>query len=230
MKKLIPLMTFAIIILFGCAKEEVTSTSLITDKQQVNETSSSAYVFNFDSDSPTWEVISLDELPSSLTTSVTTRSNSAHTHGDFTGYGGTTTITFSGTQNNGGSHGFAEVIQSFGPFLSHVVLETECVVVINENEAIYGGVITEVLENNFPSPPPPPPGAPAPPCNPNDLGSSVYFKVIDNGQGSNAPADQHYGIVLQFCSPSVDCSSSFPWFIFGVNDVENEGDKIKVND
>ena len=220
--------------MFGCAKEETTPTDV--DYQQLEEPGS-VWIINNDSDSPTWEVISLDELPSNSSSSATTRSNSAHAHGDYTGFGGSVTISFSGTENNGGTHGSAEIRQVWGPFEAHVILETTSVVV-DGNEAIYGGVITEVIVNTFPLPPPPPPcptfpNCPPPPpppaCNPNSLGSHTYFKVFDNGQGNNAPADQYQGL-FNTCNASPDGAASFPWFIFGTpNNVEGESDKIKVN-
>ena len=219
-------MMLALFFLFGCSKQEAT---MPFEKFVPSETFDSVWILNSQTDSQNWEATSLDNLPKHAPDNITNRSNSAHSHGKLTiSDGGETTIKFSGTQNNGGAHGNAEIIQTAGMFTAHFIVQTECVTVINNNEAIYGGVITEVLENNFP-PPPPPPGFPAPPCNPNDLGNSVYFSVIDNGQGNNAPADQYYGLVIQGCSPSMDCQSSFPWFIFQPIDVDNAGDKIKVN-
>lgn len=223
MKKLIPLMALALIILVGCAKEETTPT--VADNQQAEK--SSLWILNTDGDSPVWEITTQDGQ-SSHSGRATSRSNSAHAHGNYTAFGGSTTISFSGTENNGGVHGSAEVQQAFGPFEAHYLLETTSMVV-DGNYAIYGGLITEVIVNTFPPPPPPPPGAPAPPCNPNSVGNHVYFTVYDNGQGNNAPADQYRGL-SQTCSIQEDGGVSFPWFIYGPpSDVENEGDKIKVN-
>ncbi len=225
MKKLFFLSTLLLTLIFGCVKEETTPTDV--DYQQVEEPSS-VWIMNNDSDSPTWEGISLDVLPSNSSSSATTRSNSAHAHGNYTGLGGGLTISFSGTENNGGAHGSAEVQQAFGPFEAHYLLETTSMVV-DGNYAIYGGIITEVIVNTFPSPPPPPPGAPAPPCNPNSVGNHVYFSVYDNGQGNNAPADQYRGL-FQTCSINEAGGVSFPWFFYGdPSDVMNASDKIKVN-
>jgi len=100
------------------------------------------------------------------------RGQSAHAHGDYPG------VEFSGTQNNGGTHGSATL--SLGPFTFTV--DTECVMV-EGNEAVYGGTITSRVG------PPPPPGAPM------NIGDYVYIKVFDNGQGSNADPDQFYGSI-----------------------------------
>jgi hypothetical protein len=223
MNKLIPLMALALLILVGCAKEEMIPT--MADNQQSEE--SSIWVINTNSETPVWEVVTLN-AQSSNSAGVTSRSNSAHAHGNYTGFGGGTTISFSGTENDGGAHGSAEVQQVSGPFEAHYLLETTSMVV-DGNYAIYGGIITEVIVNTFPAPPPPPPGVPAPPCNPNSVGNYVYFTVYDNGQGNNAPADQYRGIA-QSCSIKEDGGVSFPWFIFGApSDVMNESDEIKVN-
>lgn len=227
MKRLTLLMAFALILAYGCQKQETISTAA---NQQTEESGTSVWVFNSNSDNPSWAVIQISELQGSSTSSTLKKGNSAHTHGDLTGYGGSTTITFSGTQNNGGSHGSAEIFQVSGPFTAHYILETASVYV-DGNEAIYGGIINEVLENSFPPPPPPPPGAPPPACNPYDLGNYVYFKVIDNGQGNNAPLDQYFGIIFQSCSARSDDGANYPWVFspyWGINDVQ-EGDKIKIN-
>lgn len=225
MKRLTFLLAFAFLFFYGCNKQE---TNPSAENQQMDATSVPTYVLNLNDENPVWELTTLSDQQSHPGSSTLKQNNSAHAHGEFTGYGGGTHITFSGTQNNGGSHGSAELEQTSGPFYAHIVMETASVVVVG-NEAIYGGIITEVLANNFPTPPPPPPGVPAPPCSPYDVGNYIYFKVIDNGQGNNAPLDQYYGIILQSCSEKADGGASFPWFVFGVNDVSNDSDKIKVN-
>ena len=220
MKKLL-LLALPLSILYGCSKEEVTL--------QMEE--SGDYVFKVDGDNSAWELITMEEP---VTSSLVMRGNgnSAHTHGDYTAFG-TFHIIFNGTQNNGGAHGSATLMRSSGPFELNVVMETASVVVQNGNKAIYGGIITEVIVNTFPAPPPPPPCPtfpncpPPPPCSPWDLGSYVYFQVIDNGQGNNAPADQYTGLFAS-CNELSNGGANFPWFIFGTSDVE-EGDNIKVN-
>jgi hypothetical protein len=228
MKKLIILMSFGFILFTACSKEEATD-------QIEEQTSDMVYVLKQANGVSAWEAIevNLSENNSSGNGDFS-RSQSAHAHGDYTGFGGGLTISFSGTENNGGAHGSAEVRQTGGPFEAHYILETTSMVV-NGNEAIYGGVITEVITNTFPTPPPPPPcptfpNCPPPPsCSPYDLGNHVYFKVFDNGQGTNAPSDQYQGLI-QSCNVLSDGAANFPWFIFGpANDVENSTDKIKVN-
>jgi hypothetical protein len=240
MKKIIFLMSFALILLIGCDKEEPNLITLSTSDRQVSE--SGTLVFVSDGEKEFWEVISADELQDN-SGSVTTRSNSAHTHGEFTATGEDPayfgTYTFNGTQNNGGSHGSAEIIQVRPDGNRHFIMETACVSV-EGNEGIYGGMITEVIENTVPNPPPPPPPPPCPtfpdcpppppPCDIFSVGTYFVFKVIDNGQGNNAPTDQYFNLSIAGCALPGNCFADFPlWPFFGVGDVANESDKIKVN-
>jgi hypothetical protein len=219
MKKSIFIMSIIALTMLGCSKSEEAN----LDEQDL------VWVLNQKDQNLVWNSIEIDNSDNNETINDDfSRGNSSHTHGNYTGFGGGITIVFSGTENNGGAHGSAEILQEAGPFTAHYLMETTSVVV-NDNYAIYGGTITEVLVNTFPPPPPPPPGVPAPPCNPNEVGNYVYFTVYDNGQGNNAPADQYRGL-FQSCTESLDGAETFPWFIFGQpSDVMNPSDKIKVN-
>jgi hypothetical protein len=202
MNKLIPLIALALFILVGCDKEE--SNLNMVDNLLVEE--SSVWVMNTDGESPVWEVVALDELPSTQSSSssasgASSRSNSVHMHGDFPG------VEFSATVNNGGPHGGATL--NLGPW--SFTTETECIM-DEDNEAVYGGTITERTG------PPPFPGAPF------NVGDHIYFKVIDNGQGNNAPADQFYGSI-QF-SPNSLCEASLDWG--NAYDIPEPG-SVKIN-
>ena len=218
-------MSLVILLFSSCSKEE-------TNDQITETTANSAFVFNQSDGTIDFNFIAMDESENPI---ITNRGNSIHAHGDFNLNGGA--ISFSGTQNNGGAHGTAEFNYTFGPFgTAHVLLETVSVVSISENDAIYGGIITEVIENTvmFPPPPPcptfpncPPPPPPAP-CDPYELGTYVYFVVIDNGEGINAPSDQYNNALLNTCFADPNGGSNVPWFLFGNSDV-GPNDKIKVN-
>ncbi len=228
MKKLIFFMSFAIIAFYGCEKSEMNPSS---ENQEVEKSSVAAFVLNL-SDETTYEVIYLSQEEMQGETNQYKSSNSAHTHGTYHGGGGSTVVTFNGTQNKGGSHGSAE-LQLATPFgNAHVIMKTVSVIV-DGNEAIYGGIVTEVIENTLviPPPPPPPPGFPPPPPPPTPylLGSHTYFKVLDNGQGNNADPDQYHGLIVSTSNPIPDGGVGLPWFFSTFMDVENESDKIKVN-
>jgi hypothetical protein len=121
---------------------------------------------------------------------------------------------FSGTENSGGAHGSANL--RLGPW--DFILETECVMV-EENEAVYGGTIAEI------DGPPLPPGFPA-------VGDNLYFKVIDNGQGSNADPDQVNQLVFAGFGGDSACGILTPshpnWDLAPDSDVSEPG-SIKVN-
>ncbi len=69
---------------------------------------------------------------------------------------GNISLDWSGTENNGGTHGSATFKQTlnlpFPPFTANleVTMTTECVMV-DGHEAVYGGTFTQVLNNPFPS-------------------------------------------------------------------------------
>jgi hypothetical protein len=201
MKKLIPLSAFAIILLFGCVKEE---TMFAVNENQLVEKSID-YVFNLDGDNLTWEQVIPDELSSTpgSSSSVSTRANnnnSVHMHGNFFG-----PVEFSATVNNGGTHGGATL--NLGPFV--FTTETQCILA-EDNEAVYGGIITEVVG---------PPG-------PFQPGWRIYFKVIDNGEGNNAPADQFYGAIRFTPNQNSSCDDYDNW---GPSYDVGEGQSIKIN-
>lgn len=208
MKKIVLSMSIGLLLLGGCSEE-----NLVTQIEE--QTGDLVYIFNINSENPVWEAIILDELEStqSISNYVSTRENngnSVHTHGDL----GPIIQEWSGTQNNGGVHGSASLLL-FG--FSEVTMETECVMV-EDNEAVYGGTITEIS----------PPFGP-----PFEIGAIFYFKVIDNGQGNNAPADQYNPIIIiaPVGSPSgcgVFTPSYFVWDFVPNLDVPEPG-SVKVN-
>jgi hypothetical protein len=155
------------------------------DAVRADETGSFTYVFNMNDENPSWQRIALTEngLQNLSGSSSEKNSNSAHTHGS--NAFGPFTYSWSGTENNGGVHGSAYLEQVFGPPFNttiQVTLETECIMK-DGNEVVYGGVITQVANSPFP------------PGGPYDIGNTLYFKVIDNGQGANAAPDQYVATV-----------------------------------
>ena len=197
-------MSVALLMLAGCSKEKA-------DTQIEEQTSDIVYVFNFDEESQDWEMSTIDEPQndSGVILERGNNGNSAHAHGDFFNQ------EFSGTENNGGTHGSATL--ALGPWV--FTCETECVMV-EGNEAVYGGTITEVA------------GPPPPPFLPFNVGNHIYFKVIDNGQGNNAPADQLYGGGISFTGNNSKCGDWTPshprWLESPYIDIAEPG-SIKVN-
>lgn len=222
MKNLMLLIPIVLIMFTACSSEDVNEATL----EQITETD---YIFKL-SKTNQWEaVVSTNQGEKTNNPFNSSRNgNSLHAHGDFGAFGGQ--ISFSGTQNNGGSHGSATLEATFGPFgTANVVLETVSVVSIGDNEVVYGGQIVEVIENTVMFPPPPP-GFPTPPCDAYELGTYVYFAVKDNGQGNNAPSDQYSPFLANSCNQDLSGGANNPWSFFGFIDLESSKDKIKVND
>jgi hypothetical protein len=236
MKKLTLLFAFALVFFYACNKQESTPTA---DNQQVESTDNSAYVLNLSDENPVWELVALDELLGNQSNSGFTylkgnNGNSAHTHGDIAF--GPYSLSWSGTENNGGSHGSAILELTWSGGIAQFTLETECVMV-DGNEAVYAGIITQILNAPPPPPPPPPcptfPNCPPPPPNPYTLGNHVTFKVIDNGQGNNAPPDEHCTAIF-ITGPSL-CGIAVPssgvWNPSNFNQIleVQEPGSVKVN-
>lgn len=158
MKKLLFLMSIGMILFTSCSKVD-------SDDQITEATADLVWVYSLDG-----TLISKETAPVSTPMILKRNGNSVHAHGDFT------SIEFSGTENDGGTFGSATA--SVGPWT--FTFETECLMV-DGNEAVYGGTITERV------------GPPAPPSAPFNIGDHAYWKVIDNGQGSNADPDQFLG-------------------------------------
>lgn len=215
-------MSIGLLLIVGCSTENA-------DTQIEQQKDKLVNVQYLNGDSNVWKAIPQDEMKSyqsNLGSSSTTakRGNSAHTHGEYitpsSFFSSGRTVSWSGTENNGGAHGSAVMEIPSGSVTISVIMETRCVSIL-DNEAVYGGTITEVLNDPF--------GGVG---GPYALGNTMIFKVIDNGQGANAPADQYVNTFIN--SSDLDCSNFPPdaifWSLpfFSVNDVEEPG-SVKVN-
>jgi len=211
MKKAVYLVAFALVVLYGCAKEE---SNVLIEEQSADR----VWVFNNLDGIQEWETTSINELPSdSYVTHNRGNGNSTHTHGDYVWSTLSATYEFSGTENNGGTHGSAYMTLPFPPFETiELTLETECVNVFEGNVAIYGATITESVNDLF--------GIFA-------VGNIVYIKVIDNGQGNNADPDQRSPTTI--ISTFSECGTLSPsderWDQFGPNEDIQEPGSVKVN-
>ena len=211
-------MSIGLIVFTGCSKDDA-------NEQNVQESINSTYVLNVTNGSATWESVSTDEQLSNVGTSPTNRSNRLGVLGRIEGFGLPT--TFSGRLNNGIVDG-SGLLQLAGPggSAARFALETTSVVSIGDGEVVYGGLITNVIENTIPPPPPCPTFPNCPPA-PFEAGSYVYFTVKDNGPAG--PADQYKGLIFPSANELGDGGASFPWFFFPWTDVSSTG-RINVRD
>jgi len=219
MKKLIVFLAFATFVFYGCEKSEMSPSS---GNQEAVQANVEAYVFNLDSETPAYEATQLPLEEMQDNSNAYKSSNSAHSHGNFHGNTGNLLITFNGTENKGGTHGSAEFQQTgtvpFPPFsyTAQLTMETASVVV-DGDEAIYGGLVTASE------------GSPFPGGGPFAVGRYFYFKIKDNGQGSNASTDQYLGVVFSISAQALNGGEDLPWYFGSFLDVEDASDKIKVN-
>ena len=98
MKKLIVLMSFSIVLLTACSKEE-------TVDQLVEQTSEMVLVLNNDNNGTAWDEMEVNTSEMNAIEDEDLRMGRGnHIDGKYTGFGGTTTIKFNGTVNGGGLH------------------------------------------------------------------------------------------------------------------------------
>jgi len=123
-------------------------------------------------------------------------------------------LSWSGSQDETGTFGTAELLISRANFTIHVVMEAECITVKGDT-AMYGAIITNVIEVS----------GDAPPLTAN---WRYYFQVKDNLQGSGIGSDQISNISI-FASPrTTSLCNVYPpkhsiWYENGHSDVLNPG-------
>lgn len=181
MKKFTLLFALGLTLFTSCTKDESYQT---IEEQTVD----SVYVLNQFEGASNWETIIPDETQNAAhRTYLINDGENAHTDGYYVPSSrDAMTITWSGTQTTNGVRGGAEIRQTTPNFSFHFVLETECVMV-DGNQAVYGGTITQVrsLAGNAPT---------------IDVGWRFYFKVIDQDGTNRSDTDQIANTTL-FASP-----------------------------
>lgn len=213
-----PLMILGMIVLLGCAKEEILPIKQSADIQQVEEVLPSLYSFSLADKEISFEAVSLESLQAYPASKATMRSN-PHTNGHYTSNNNDTlTLTFSAMQNNGGVHGQSRVTGvSYDIHMSSECLE------VDGNQAVFSGQITQA---NL-----------VPPGTENILvvGAYLYWFVEDNGEGNNAPSDRYSERIFYSSEASGPLCYLIPpnsgaWPPSLIFDVANASDQIQVKD
>lgn len=215
MKKLTFLIAFALVIFYGCNKQE---TNPAADNQQVNVSNVTIHSINFDGEPIGSTVFTLEEVNNNTgSTSTLKANNNQHANGHFHTQLGSV-ISFSIMVNNGGVHGSVNM-QLYG---GQVLKLNSTGLAIEGNQGAGGGQITHT--SGFPE------GHPF-----ATIGNYVYFLGEDNGEGNNAPSDRYseqiywspeeYGDLTFLLAPSSGAWD--PAFIF---DTAEDSDQIQVND
>ena len=215
MKNLVLFFALGLILLTGCSKDD----SIEQIEEQTNDI---VYISKQYNGNSIWETMEIDIKDNNP------YSNTANTRG----YGFTNglynppnrnpiLITWNGTRDTSGNSGRAEIQMTTPSYSFHFIMETECVTVI-DNVAMYGGLITQVVEVTGDPPP---------------FGKywRFYFKVIDNANGGHSGIDQISSMRI-FASPkSMSLCNVYPpnhpiWSSQGYDEVHEPGFVIVDND
>ena len=209
MKNLTLLFAIGLILLTGCSKDE---TFEQVEEQTIDTT---VLVLEKVDGKYIWEAMPINELQKGTALKYDkVDGTSAHTNGYYESTNrDNTIISWSGTQTYGGVRGSAEVKMTAPDYSFQFAMETECVTV-NGNEAVYGGVITEIRGLSG-----------KPPV--FDLGWRFYFKVVDFQRGGHQfDKIANMMIFASPMSPSI-CGSSGPsnhiWASQGYSEVQRPG-------
>ena len=216
MKNSILLIALGLILLTGCSKDD--------SIEQINEqTTDVVYVSKQVNGNSSWETMEINTAHNS------TFINNAL---DTRGFGFTNglyapsnrnllIITWNGTKDESGYSGSAEIQMSTPSYSFHFIMETECVTV-DGNTAMYGGLITEVVEIS---------GNP-----PFGMYWRFYFKVIDNANVVHSSGIDKISSMRIFASPmSPSLCNVYPpnhpiWSSHGYDEVHEPGFVVVDND
>lgn len=210
MKNLILSLTLGLILLTGCSKEE-------SFEPIEEQTIDSVYVLKQIDGTTTWETMSIEGLQTGSDYIYTT--DNGNSNGQTSGlfmptYRDLLVISWSGFTDETGTYGNAEIQMSTPGYSFHFILQTECITV-DGNAAMYGGIVTEVVEQ---SGNPPPFG----------INWRFYFEVKDSEQGGRHIYDQISNTRI-FASPrSPSLCLAYPaghriWSSQGYEDVREPG-------
>lgn len=178
MKNLIFILAVGSLLLTSCSKEE----SFEENNEQMNDP---VYVLEQNQNSSKFSTLTLDGTHLTLTTKDTrSLGSTSGLYAPFTN--NPISLSWTGFQDETGSFGNAEFRQEAPNYVMHFTMQTECVVV-DGNQALYGGIITEVraLSGDVP---------------PIDVNWRFYFQVTDNEIGSSIGADRISSTTI-FASP-----------------------------
>ena len=213
MKNLILLMTAGLILLTGCSKDE----SFEPIEEQTNDL---VYVLEQHGNTSTFRTITPEGANLTL---ITDKDGFGETFGLYSPYTrDQRLLSWSGFTDETGTYGTAEYYFSLPEYTLHFVMQAECIVV-EGNKAMYGGIITEVIERSWNAP---------------EITENwrFYFKVIDNEQRqfSSHIYDQISNTMI-FASPrSMSLCNIYPpghriWSSEGYQDVHEPG-FVEVSD
>lgn len=136
------------------------------------------------------------------------------------------TLQLNAVENSEGVSGTGHIWRSWGAegeFSQHIIMDADCLFTNEQGDAVFTGIVTEVIGDS-----PLPGGAPFP-----SIGSRVWARQKDNGQGPNAPLDQYKPFMLYNPSGTIPCEilglNAFFWNFFPYENVAKKSDYVKVH-
>ena len=143
MKKSILKIAVGFLILTGCTTDE-------TIESMEELTANSMYVLERNTNQTTFKSIDLDNSQRSANTLdfLVNEDEFGHTSGLFIPFKNNgTVLSWSANKDETGTYGTAELQLATRMYNMHIMMETECIT-IEGNAAVYGGIITQVVELN----------------------------------------------------------------------------------
>ncbi len=215
MKNLTLLFALGFILLTSCSKEE----SVEQFEEQTNDI---VYVSKQYQGKSIWETMEIDVKDNNPYSNTTDPRGYGFTNGLYNPPNrNPLLITWNGTRDANGSRGSAEIQMTTPSYSFHFIMETECVTVI-DNVAMYGGLITQVVEVTGDPPP-------------FGIFWRFYFKVIDNANEGLSGIDKISSMRI-FASPrSMSLCNVYPpnhriWSSQGYDEVHKPGFVVVDND
>jgi hypothetical protein len=209
MKNLFLILTAGLFLLTACSKDE----SFETIDEQSNDV---IYVLDQNQEQGAFTTMAVDNSQGGLNfTRTTDNSEFGHTSGLYAPmYQDPVILSWSANKDETGTYGTAELQISRTNYNIHVVMQTECISV-DGNKAMYGAIITEVLELSGDTPP-------------LTANWRFYFQVTDNQQGGSAGYDQISSTLIFASSRSPSLCNVYPpdhriWSSNGYENVMNPG-------
>ncbi|MFY0631777.1 MAG: hypothetical protein JXR05_15535 [Flavobacteriaceae bacterium] len=141
MKNLILRITLGFLLLTGCSTDE-------SFESMEEQTTNSIYVLEQNTDQSTFRTIDIDNLQSSPNNFdfIRTDNSIGHTSGLFIPTkNNATVLSWSAYKDESGTYGTAELQIATRTYSMHLMMEAECIM-IEDNEAVYGAIITQVVE------------------------------------------------------------------------------------
>lgn len=215
--------TLGISLLVSCAKKDVDPAVSQQDSPELNLDPDGVYYMGADGSLQKVDLETMQQNPE-LTYKNGNGNSHVNAHYSFqfnpVSFYKATTVQINATANSQGVIGEGHWWRTWGDdgeFTYHVIMDADCLESDGES-AVFIGIVTSILgpTTGFPS-----------------VGSRVWIRVKDNGQGPNSPSDQYAPLILFNPGGSIPCEifglNSPIWTLVPLEEVANSSDYVNVN-